>query len=111
MAAERAAKEEAAKRAVAVEAAERAAVAIRHRRIAIAKEAIRRAQGATKEGTAKRATEGMADTAPASWFVLPISLGTVVAGVAAALFAAVMAAISFTDRAVRDGMYFLAVVL
>ena len=111
VAAERAAKEEAAKRAVAVEAAERAAVAIRHRRIAIAKAAIRRVRGATKEGTAKRATEGMADTAPASWFVLPISLGTVVAGVAAALFAAVMAAISFTDRAVRDGMYFLAVVL
>ena len=36
---------------------------------------------------------------------------TVVAGVVAALFAAVIAAISFTDRAVRDGMYFLAVVL
>ena len=36
---------------------------------------------------------------------------TVVAGVVAAVVAAVIAAISFTDRAVRDGMYFLAVVL
>jgi hypothetical protein len=35
----------------------------------------------------------------------------VVAGVVAAFFAAVLAALSFTDRAVRDGMYFLAVVV
>ena len=49
--------------------------------------------------------------APTSRFVLPISLGSVVVGVVATLFAAVMAAISFTNRAVRDGMYFLAVVI
>ena len=44
-------------------------------------------------------------------FVFPIYPGAVVAGVVAALFAAVFAALSFTDRAVRDGLYFLAVVV
>ena len=67
---------------------------------------------AAKQTAEEQAAKQAADMAtPASWFFLSISPGTVVAGVVAAFFAAVLAALSFTDRAVRDGMYFLAVVV
>ena len=103
---------EAAKQAAEEEAAKRAADEESAKRVAEGEAA----KQAAKEESAKRAAKGEAakgatNTAPTPWFILPFSLRTVVAGVAAAVFAAVMATISFTDRAVRDGMYFLAVVV
>ena len=97
------AKKEAAKQAAEEEAAELAA------KLAAKLDAEREA---AKQAVEEQAAKLAADMAtPASWFVLSISPGTVVAGVVAAFFAAVLAALSFTDRAVRDGMYFLAVVV
>jgi hypothetical protein len=97
------AEREAAKQAAEEEAAELAA------KLAAKLDAEREAAKQAAEEQAAKLAADMA--APASWFVLSISPGTVVAGVVAAFFAAVLAALSFTDRAVRDGMYFLAVVV